>query len=174
MEYKIIIKKLSYLFLSFALITSFVSCDFDADDPNIEPLNVESIAGGWWIIGLETDGETPAYAGDYVKFNTYNTSDNNSDFWIDDHGNFFEIKAKATANLGSLTFSSEPNTPELITGETVTVTNGSITKNSFTTVSNTVVDGISFEAEFSWDPGTIYKFVGHKNTGKVEDADPHF
>lgn len=33
---------------------------------------------------------------------------------------------------------------------------------------------ISFEAEFSWDPGIVYKFVGHKRTGFLEDENPHY
>lgn len=174
MKHKIILKNLSCLFLSFAFIASFVSCDQVESVPDDSGIVVKDIAGGWWIIGLEPDGETPAYGGDYVGFNIYNTSENNLDFWIDDHGEFFEIKSKANINLATLTFSSEVDTPELYTDETVTITNGSVTKNTYTTASNTVVDEIFFEAEFSWDPGTVYKFKGHKNTAKVEDANPHY
>lgn len=172
MRYNIILKNISYLFVSFALLTSLVSCE--DDDTGVTPIEVESIAGGWWVIALEPDGETPAYGGDYVKFNTYNTSENNLTFWLDDNGNWMELKAKATIDLESLTFSSEPNTAELYTGETVTITNGVITKDSYTTPSNTVVDEISFEAEFSWDPGIVYIFKGYQNTGIIADMNPHY
>lgn len=176
MNSKIILKNISYVLVSFILITSFVSCDQVESEPDDSPILVEEITGGWYIIGLETDGETPAFSGDYVKFDLYSSSENNnSDFWLDDHGDFFEIKAKASVNLSSLTFSSEANTDELYSGETITISNGVITKNSYTTTgSGTTVDAITFEAEFSWDPGTIYVFKGHKRTAFPEDESPHY
>ncbi len=172
MKNNIKLKKFSYIFLALVLITSLSSCV--SDDSVTETIEVEEIAGGWWVIALEPDGVTPAYGGDYVKFNTYNTASNDLTFWLDDHGSWMELKAVATVDLSDLTFSSDVDTPELITGETVTITNGVITKDSYTTASNTIVDEISFEAEFSWDPGTVYIFKGHKNTAKVEDLNPHF
>lgn len=51
---------------------------------------------------------------------------------------------------------------------------GMITRETYTTASNTVVDEISFDAEFSWDPGTVYKFIGHWRTGFLEDENPHY
>ena len=173
MKYNIL-KKISYLFISLALITTFTSCEGEESVPDDSGIVIQEIAGGWWVIALEPDGETPAYGGDYVKFNTYNSSANDLTFWLDDNGNWMELKSKATVNLESLTFSSEANTPEYYTDETVTITNGTFTKNSYTTTSNTLVDEITFEAEFSWDPGTAYIFKGHKNTGKPEDANPHY
>ncbi|GAA4236275.1 hypothetical protein GCM10022291_20230 [Postechiella marina] len=175
MKHKIILNKLSYLLLGLVFITFFVSCDQVESEPDSSPILIEDITGSWYIIGLEADGETPAYNGDYVKFDIYNTSENNSDFWMDDHGDFFEIKSKATIDLSSLTFSSEANTEELYSEGTVTISNGVITKNSFTTTgSGTTVDAINFEAEFSWDPGTTYLFKGHKRTAFPEDENPHY
>ncbi|WP_339916782.1 lipid-binding protein [Yeosuana marina] len=161
------------VFILLCTVSLFVSCD-EGGDPDPGGTNVEAIAGDWWVIALEPDGVTPAYGGDYVQFSTYNTAANDNGFWLDDNDNWMEIKAKASLNVDGMTFSSEPNTPELYTDETVTVTNGMITKNSYTTTSNTTVDEISFEAEFSWDPGTVYKFVGHKRTGFLEDENPNY
>jgi hypothetical protein len=154
-------------------VSLFVGCD-EGGEPDPGGTTLEAISGDWWVIALEPDGETPAYGGDYVQFSTYNTAANDLTFWLDDHDNWMEIKAKATVNLQSMTFSSEVNTPELYTDGTVTVTNGMFTKNSYTTASNTVVDEITFEAEFDWDPGTVYIFKGHKRTGFLEDENPHF
>lgn len=171
----ITLKKLSFLLLGLALVTSFVSCDDDDAVADASGIVIEEVTGDWWVIALEPDGETPAYGGDYVKLSTYATAANNTNFWLDDHGSWMELKAKATLDPTSLTFSSEPNTPELYTDETVTITNGVFTKDSFTTPgSNTVVDEIQFEAEFSWDPGVVYIFKGYKRTGKPEDENPHF
>ncbi|WP_166962967.1 lipid-binding protein [Yeosuana marina] len=161
------------VFILLCTVSLFVSCD-EGGDPDPGGTNVEAIAGDWWVIALEPDGVTPAYGGDYVQFSTYNTAANDNGFWLDDNDNWMEIKAKASLNADGMTFSSEPNTLELYTDETVTVTNGMITKNSYTTTSNTTVDEISFEAEFSWDPGTVYKFVGHKRTGFLEDENPNY
>ncbi len=170
------IKKLSFLLLGLALVTSFVSCDTDDDAvADASGIVIEEVTGDWWVIALEPDGETPAYGGDYVKLSTYATAANNTNFWLDDYGSWMELKAKSTLDLTSLAFSSEPDTPELITGGTVTITNGVFTEGSFTTPgSNTVVDEIYFEAEFDWDPGTFYVFKGYKRTGKPVDENPHY
>ena len=165
--------KIAYIFLSLTFSLSFVSCD-EGGDPDPGATTTVKMAGDWWVIGLLPDGVTPAYGGDYVQFTTYNTAANDNTFWLDDNDNFFEIKAKATANLNNLTFESDPNTKEYYTDGTVTVTNGVITKNSYTTTSNTVVDEISFDAEFDWDPGTVYKFKGHRRTGFLEDENPNY
>lgn len=127
------------------------------------------MAGDWFIVGYLQDG-TPAYSGDYNIFSTYNASSNDENLWIDDHGNFFEIKTKVQANLDNLTFSGPANAPELITDGTVTVSNGKIIKDGGVTYgTKTVVDSIYFEAEFDWDPGTTYIFGGHRRTGFLED-----
>lgn len=161
------------VFLLLFTIILLNSCD-EGGDPEAGGTNVESIAGDWWVIALEPDGVTPAFAGDYVQFSTYNTAANDYTFWLDDHNNWMQIKSKATVNINSLTFESEPNTPELYTDETVTITNGMITKGTYTTASNTLVNEISFDAEFSWDPGSVYKFKGHWRTGFLEDENPHY
>lgn len=162
-----------YKAIFFVLTLSlFVSCD-EGGEPDAGGTNVQDIAGDWWAIALWDDG-TPAYGGDFVQFSTYNTAANDNTFWLDDHDNWLELKAKVTLNADRLTFQSEPNTPELYTDETVTITNGRITRGTYTTHSNTKVDQIFFDAEFSWDPGTIYSYEGHWRTGFLEDENPHF
>jgi hypothetical protein len=169
-----ILKKISYLFLSLALITSFTSCEPEESVAADSPLVLQEVMGSYWIIALEADGETPAYGGEYNKFGFYNSGANDMSFWLDDYGAWMELKAKSTIDLNSLTFSSEANTDELITGGTVTITNGKITENSYTTASGSVVDEIYFEAEFDWDPGYTYVFKGHKSTGIIADNHPSF
>jgi hypothetical protein len=156
------------LFLSLVAIASFSSCD-EGGEPDAGGTTTERFAGDWHIIGFEPDGVTPAFGGGYVLYSTYNASSNDENFWIDDHDTFFEIKGKAQANLSDLTFSSEVNTPELYTGGTVTITNGKILENAAHSFGGHEVDSIYFEAEFDWDPGTVYKFGGHKRTGFLED-----
>jgi len=164
-----IIKAVLFLFT----VSLFVACD-EGGEPDPGGTSVETIAGDWWAVALNPDGQSTAFGGDYVQFSTYNTAANDNTFWLDDHNNWMQLKSKATINISGLTFTSEPNTPELYTDETVTITNGVITRGTYTTESNTKVDEIFFDAEFSWDPGTVYKYVGHFRTGFLEDENPHY
>lgn len=167
------LKNLTFLILALFISTSFVSCD-EGGEPDPGGTNTEAMAGDWWVIAFEPDGTTPAFGGDYVNLSTYNTAANDNTMWLDDHGNWMELKAKINVNLSSETFSSDANTPELVTGGTVTVTSGAIQRAAYTTTSNTVVDVITFDAEFDWDPGVVYKFFGHRRTGFLEDENPHY
>lgn len=154
------------LLLSVFLVTSFIACD-EGGNPDPGATSVVEYAGDWYLIGYFPDG-SEAYGGGYHTYSVYNTSDDNGDFWIDDAGAFFEIKTKVSSN--GLSFSGAASAPELITGGTVTVTNGKLIKNGGkATGSRTVVDSLFFEAEFDWDPGTVYQFAGHKRTGFLED-----
>lgn len=156
------------------MVASFISCeedgyaDFDAGETNTQPFH-----GEWYVVAYDPDGE-PAFGGDYNLFSTYNTAANNDSIWLDDHGAWMEIKTRVNTNLQNLTFSGAVDAPELITGGTVTVTNGKIIPNGGrAAVSGTVVDSIYFQAEFDWDPGVIYTFGGHKRTAYDEDDNPH-
>ncbi len=151
----------------FSLVT-FNSCD-EGGEPDPGGTATQEFAGDWFIIGFEPDGATPAFGGDYHLYTTYNAASNDENFWIDDHDEFFEIKTKVQADFANLTFSGQPNSPELYTGGTVTVTNGKILKAAAQSFGGHTVDSIYFEAEFDWDPGTVYKFGGHKRTGFLED-----
>ena len=156
------------LLLSLFALVVLSSCD-EGGNPEAGNTTTHDFAGDWHIVGLETDGVTPAFGGDYYLWSTYNASSNDENFWIDDHDTFFELKAKAQADLSALTFSSEANTTEMYLGGTVTIQNGKILKNAGHSFGGHVVDSIYFEAEFDWDPGTFYKFAGHKRTGFLED-----
>ena len=166
--------KLKIYFHTFFLLTLvLVSCEDDGyEDFENEKTRVQPLSGEWWIVGYAPDG-TPAFAGDYNLWSTYNTAQNNDSMWIDDHGSFFELKTKVLANVEALTFTGAPNSPELITGGTVTVSNGKILPGQGrSAVTNTPVDSIYFEAEFDWEPGVIYTFGGHERTGFLEDENP--
>lgn len=159
--------------LFFAIATLTTSCD-EVGDLDVGGTNVEAMSGDWWIIALEPDGVTPAYGGDYEQFSTYNTAANDNGLWINDYGHWMEIQTRVVVNLSDLTFVGIADSPEEITGATVSVSNGQITTEAYVTESNTSVDAIEFEAEFSWDPGVVYKFMGHKRTGFAEDENPHY
>ncbi len=163
------LKNISLLFFGFAAMALATSCD-EGGNPDAGGTKTQDFAGDWHIVGYEPDGTTPAYGGGYVLYSTYNASSNDENFWIDDHDTFFEIKSKVqVADFNTLTFSGQVDEPELYTGGTVHVTNGKIIKKGGTSFGGHVVDSIYFEAEFDWDPGTVYKFGGHKRTGFLED-----
>lgn len=155
----------------------FVSCEIIEDEgyqeyPVIETETI-NFSGDWYIIGYLDDGSI-AGGGDYNLFSTYNTTSNDENFWINDYGAFFGIETvvQVQSNSGSLTFAGIPNSDELITGGTVTVSNGKILKDQGRSTTNRVTDSIYFEVEFDWDPGIIYTFGGHKRTGFLEDENP--
>ena len=101
--------------------------------------------------------------------NDQGISGNDENFWIDDHDNTFELKTKVQViDFNTLTFSAT-NSEEMYLGDNVNVTNGKILKNAAHSFGGHVVDSIYFEVEYVDDPGTIYKFAGHKRTGFLED-----
>ncbi|MBL4724279.1 MAG: hypothetical protein JKY73_02595 [Lutibacter sp.] len=166
-KYKLIFGAL--LILVFSI---FTSCD-EGGEPDPGATSIVEMAGDWWVIALEPDGVTPAFGGDYVRLSTYNTAADEGGMWVDDHGNWMEIKTKVIANVSNLSFTGDDGI-EHITGGTVVLVNGSIMKETYTTESNTLVDEIYFEAEFDWFPGTVFIFKGHKRTGFLEDENPHY
>ena len=160
---KIQIKTLLFITISFTL---FTSCD-EGGDPDAGGTTTRNFAGDWHIIVLQSDGVTPLT--NYGLFSTYNAASNDENFWIDDHDNTFELKTKVQVkDFNTLTFSAT-NSEEMYLGDNVNVTNGKILKNAAHSFGGHVVDSIYFEVEYVDDPGTIYKFAGHKRTGFLED-----
>ncbi|WJJ96714.1 lipid-binding protein [Algibacter luteus] len=92
-------------------------------------------------------------------------ADNGTEIQItDDH--IWPFKAVVPVNLNNLTFAGS----DLTSGDiTVTISNGVIVKNGTTSTSGVVADMISFDGEFSDDPGNVYHFEGYKRTGFLED-----
>ncbi|CAM3522563.1 lipid-binding protein [Zobellia roscoffensis] len=163
MDYKIS-KKLSYLFLSFALISSFISCDQVESEPDDSDILISEVTGKWVVDMI--------YNGDPQGTNTisiYNTGANDTDMmWIDDLEHSWGLKAKTPLNFEALTFGGS-DLDELYFDVTVTISEGKIVKGGATTPSGDVVDSISFKAEFSDIPGEIWEYSGYKSTAKIND-----
>lgn len=166
---------------SIFLITSFTSCD-EGGDPDPGKTNTGEFAGDWYISLTDSDG---AAVVDHVHHYTYNTSANDNTMWIDDHGDGYEIKCKMTINSDG-TFSSaaspnlatsyDPTKPitavndPVYASDTVTITEGKITKGGALSKAGHTVDKISFRAHFSYDAaGYDILYDGHKRTGFLED-----
>lgn len=147
------------LFLSF----SFISCD-EVEDADVGGTAIEEVAGDW-VVEIERDGAHYSHN----TISTYNTADNSSsEMWLDDIEHGWGLKAKVNLNLQDLTFSGN-DLEELYYDVTVTITNGVVIKNGTTAPSGTVVDSISFNAEFSDIPGEIWHYYGYRRTGFPED-----
>ncbi|MBM1106105.1 hypothetical protein JQC67_08160 [Aurantibacter crassamenti] len=165
MNYNIILKKLSYLFLSFALISSFVSCEKVESVPDESDIAIGALTGTW-VVNIDVDGETAA---EDILITTYNTAANSTDsMWLDDLEHYYGLKAKVNLDFNSMTFSGT-DLDELHFEVKVNITEGTITKGGATTPSGEVVDSISFNAEFSDSPGVIFKHYGYKSTAKIID-----
>lgn len=159
--------------LGLFLLFSFSSCD-EGGNPNPGGTSVETMSGDWYV-ELLLDGDD-VYGLGYNLLSTYNTSSNNgTQMWIDDH-ELWPMKVKANVDTSTLTISgsSLENLYSYTSGGVevfpmVTITNGEIIKNGATTTGGHTSDKISFNVEFSDDPGTIYQMVGYKRTGFLED-----
>ncbi len=148
------------------VLTSFVACD-EVGDTDPGGTSTEAMAGDWYVQTL-VNGTVVA---DYALISTYNTSANDGkDMWIDDHGNVWDFKVKSPVTLSSLSFAGS-NLASSVDGYdiNVNITEGKITQKGATTTGGHTVDGISFKAEFSDDPGTIYEIKGYRRTGFIED-----
>lgn len=159
------------------VLTSFAACD-EVGDADPGGTSTKAMSGDWYV-QMSVDGNVVV---DYKVISTYNTAANDGkEMWIEDHGNLWNFKVKSPITLGSLSFAGNnlassvvddvAATPDVI--ETydvnVNITEGKITKNGATSTGGHTVDGISFKAEFSDDPGTIYEIKGYKRTGFFED-----
>ena len=162
-------KKILRLFLSLFVLGIFMfSCDRVGDGDVADDqggTSMQEMAGDWFVTTSVNGTEVLGY----TRITTYNTSANNgAEFWIDDNDNIWEFKVKSPANLGGLTFSGN-NLQNEKYDITVNITNGKIVKGGATTTGGNKSDAIEFDAEFSDDPGTIYRISGYKRTCFAED-----
>lgn len=152
--------------LSLFVAVFFVACD-KGGDPDPGATEVVEMAGDWYV-QTSLDGNMIL---DYALISTYNTAaDDGTEMWIDDKENIWVFKVKSPVNTSAMTFSGT-SLASNVDGYAITVniTNGAIVKKGATSTGGNTVDGISFDAEFSDDPGTIYHIEGYKRTGLLED-----
>jgi len=110
------------------------------------------ISGDWTItVNLDTVVSGPYF------MKIYNTSFSKDSVWIDDNNLFWGLQAKSKVDMTNLTFSA-PNSINIAGTDSVTFTNGKVIDK----------DSIYFEAEFTDEPGNIYKFSGHRKLSYEE------
>lgn len=157
------------------IITAAITIGFTSCENDIEPGQnaLMEMSNEWWGQIYVPDGngglENAGYG--YQHFLTSNTASGTEDsLFVDDFGDFFELKAKVACDLNTLTFTTN-GTPvrERYSDGTVIIENGRIIKNGGKSATGVVVDSLYFEAEFDWDPGQVYIVAGHGRTGFLED-----
>ncbi len=162
-------KNIIYIALLVFSIVTLSSCDDKEgySDIDIFETKTKNVSGDWFVQTF-VDGEVVV---DYEKITTSNTaSDSETEFLILDHGNIWEFNVKSPVNVSALTFSGEALPSKIDDYEiTVSISNGVIVKDGGTSTTGRTTDSISFDAEFSDDPGTIYHIEGYKKTGFLED-----
>ncbi len=154
-------KYLIYIFVMLGIVLT--SCDEKEDYEQINSQVVDA-AGEWWI-KFSADGAE----GPFVKVLTYNTSaDVATEMWISDGGNWKDVLVKCPVDINNLTFSGS-NLDNNNSDDVITVSNGQITLNGATSTTGVVTDAISFQIQFSSEPGVTYQASGHRKTGFLED-----
>jgi hypothetical protein len=160
-----------FFFIVLTLIV-FSSCNKDMQDPG--KTQVADMANEWWVT-LTLNG-VDIYGLGYFKLATYNTSADNNQLWVDDLKNSWGFKAKATADVSAKTFAAAASANSYYNAAnpaafplTVNISNGKVLANAGHSKMGNVSDSISFNIEFSDDPGNIYQISGTARTKYLED-----
>lgn len=158
---------LKYIVVLFVTILSSCSPNEEYEDYTIAKSPVIEMSGDWYV---QTFVGSDVVVG-YSLITTSNTSvDDGTEIQIFDQQNIWWFNAKTPVNIGAQTFAGN-NLASNVQGYeiTVNIANGSIIKGGTTSTSGKIADSISFDIEFSDDPGTIYTIAGYKRTGFLED-----
>ncbi|WP_299825072.1 lipid-binding protein [uncultured Pontibacter sp.] len=165
--------KYTLLLLLFLSLGCFTACD-DDDDDDIEFTAAYPIAGDWTVTySIETAPGQFEPLLDHAELLIYNTAANvPSEVWVDDHGSFWDFKAKTPTNISDLSFGGE-NLQNTTRASQVTITDGRVFLNG-AQVNGIQRDSIYFRVSFDDDEdaegnpspfGTIYHVYGHRSTG---------
>lgn len=163
--------KLKYIIVLLVMVSSIVGCDPNdtIDDYAIEYVSPSGeMLQGEWYVTYKVDGVDVFDVG-YTKVSLYNTSENTGNqLWIDDHQNFWWMKALLDINVEVLTFSAT-DSEEVYDDITVTITNGQVFPGVGMTAAGNVTDSIYMEVAFSNDSPRVWTVSGVRRTGFLED-----
>lgn len=142
--------------------------------PEVGNTAAVNMANEWWVT-LDYGTQKDVFHIGHFKIATYNAASNDNKMWVDDFKNGWGFKTKVVADYGALTFSVpvgdnlyyDPTNP--VFPSTVKITNGKIFPGIGHSKSGNATDSISFNIEFSDDPGTVYTYAGHARTRFSED-----
>jgi len=175
-------KNYAKLIIGFALAFAVISCNKEEyKAPSSKTLDM---AGRWWT-ELYFDGNGDGVPNpdflifSYADFGGYgiatsNTAANDADSMIiEDVQGSWPFRIKAPVNLAERIFTPATvlniQQDYLGSGETVTIKEGKILKGAAHAKSGRVADSIYLKFEFSDDPGSIYIYTGHRDSGQPDD-----
>lgn len=163
--------KFKYIIVLLVMVSSFVACD---PNDTIEEYSIEYVSpigemlAGEWYVTYKVDG-VDVYDMGYTKVTTNNDAANEGNkLWIDDHKNFWWMKALLNCNVEDLSFSAT-DAAELYDDITVTITNGKVIPNGGLTAAGNVTDSIYMEIVYSNDAPRVWTVSGVRRTGFLED-----
>lgn len=177
-------KKFIYSIMFLAGAAMMSSCGHELLGPKDEVggTATQLMAGEWMVHvdGVDANGnvvmEDPFGYGSFELL-TYNTSANvENKMFVDDEGNFWEMKGEVDCNLENLTFSAT-GVKELYNDITFDVLNGKILPGAaHSELFGHVADSICFDVKFSNDDyiGELWdaiRFSGYRRTGFDQGAE---
>lgn len=162
---KLYINKLTLILF---IVTIFTSCDDKGYDKFENKKTDTAEMNGEWYIDIidEASGDVLVQ---HTKHITYDSNMGDGKMFINDFQNGYYLGGLVNTDTKSLTFSTTDEENFQDPGSTFNITEGKILKGMARSKNGTVVDSIYFKGEFSYDPGTIIIFAGHKRTGFLED-----
>lgn len=132
----------------------------------VESVTRLDYTGDWYI--RITNSEKTSLIFEHALFSTYSSSEDDGTMWISDAKKGPWLQCKISVNLAEGTFTATAQ-PNIIDKGTLTITEGRFEKRTGVSKAGNMVDKIYFKAEFSYDPGNILIFEGHKSTGLKVD-----
>jgi len=132
--------------------------DLDLPIDSLTPLDYS----GDWNIKI-TNSKNSALIIKSSLYSTYAPYVSDGTMWISDFKKGVWLQCKIDVNLAEGTFTATKQTNTLDKG-TVTITEGKFEKKKGMSRGGNKLDKIYFKAEFSYDPGNILIFEGHKST----------
>ena len=141
----------------------------------------QALAGEWYVTADAVDKygnvlEEDFFGIGHFHVNTYNTAANvPNEIWVDDLGNFWEFKVKASADVNNCTFSTPDSVANAYYDCKVLIEGGKILPDAATTPHGTAADSIVFYVSFNDDtcPEEFgfakYRISGYRYTGLASD-----
>jgi hypothetical protein len=159
-------KKIS-IFSILITVLAFSSCQ---KKPDVGGTTAQKMSNEWWVQLFDPSGALVYPSSYYGHIATYNAASNDNQIWVDDQGEIWDFKVKATADVNKLTFSANQAVSVIDQYNIkVNITDGKIIENGGHSKTGVLTDSIYMKIEFEDDPGTIYTIRGHARTKFAED-----
>jgi hypothetical protein len=159
-------KKFSYLFATISLLW-LASCTKDKDAGGT---TAQSLTNEWWAkMFLHGQDQTG-----YVKYATYNTSNNQDSIWVDDFEGGYGFKVKAKYDLSTNGFATGGSANEYYNGTatypaTAKILDGKVLPGAARSTTGVKTDSLYFKIIFSDSPTDTFVVAGYARTNWADD-----